>query len=196
MSFAVGGLYLNESIEVARLHSPSASWEATLKKALEHGVTSLPKESSRRRTLRELINRISTFDNDELHYLIDGADRQDQQAMLWLSACRAYRFVREFAVEVVHERYLSFQFDLPLECFDILFSAKAEWDEGLAGISPGTRAKLRQVLFRMMREAGIISGKNQILSAYISPRLRTMLTDKNSLELILFPGLFREGGAT
>ncbi len=187
---------MNESIEVARLHCPSVSWEITLQRALEEGVTSLPKESSRRRTLRELVNRVSTFDNDELLYFVDGADRQDQQAMLWLSACRAYRFVREFAVEVIHERYLSFQLDLPLECFDILFASKAEWDEGLARISPKTRAKLRQVLFRMMREAGVISGKNQILSAYISPKLRAMLTDKNSLELVLFPGLFREGGAT
>jgi hypothetical protein len=195
MSFAVGGLYLNECIQVARLHSPSTSWETTLQKALQEGIASLPKATSRRRMLRELVNRISTFDNDELRYLVDDADRQDQQAMLWLSTCRAYRFVREFAVEVIHERYLSFQLDLPLDCFDVLFAAKAEWDDGLASISPGTRSKLRQVLFRIMREAGVISEKNQIQSTYISARLRAMLRDKNSRELVLLPGLFREGGA-
>ena len=196
MSFAVGGLLLNESVEVARLHAPSEAWEATLRRALEEGVTSLPKAASRRRTLREIVNRVSTLSDEERNYLVDGADRQDQQALLWLATCRAYRFVREFATEVIRERYLSFQFDLPLESFDILLAAKAEWDERLAGISPATRAKLRQVLFRMMREANVISDDNRILSAYISPRLKAMLEDKNFQDLVLFPGLGRDGDAS
>ena len=194
MSFAVGGLHLNESVEVARLHKRSEAWDATLERALEGGITSLPKVASRRRTLREIVNRISTLDEDELDYLIEGADRQDQKALLWLATCRAYRFVREFATEVIHERFLSFQLDLPLESFDVLFAAKAEWDEGLNAISAMTRAKLRQVLFRMMREASVITEDNRILSAYVSPRLKAILATKNSREIILFPGLSRNGG--
>lgn len=194
MSFAVGGLHLNESVEVARLHKRSEAWDATLERALEGGITSLPKVASRRRTLREIVNRISTLDEDELDYLIEGADRQDQKALLWLATCRAYRFVREFATEVIHERFLSFQLDLPLESFDVLFAAKAEWDEGLAAISAMTRAKLRQVLFRMMREASVITVDNRILSAYVSPRLKAILATKNPQQLVLFPGLSRDGG--
>jgi hypothetical protein len=194
MSFAVGGLLLNESVEVARLHARSEAWDATLERALEGGITSLPKVASRRRTLREIVNRISTLDEDELDYLIEGADRQDQKALLWLATCRAYRFVREFATEVIHERFLSFQLDLPLESFDVLFAAKAEWDEGLNAISAMTRAKLRQVLFRMMREASVITEDNRILSAYVSPRLKAILATKNPREIILFPGLSRDGG--
>lgn len=194
MSFAVGGLLLNESVEVARLHKRSEAWDATLERALEGGITSLPKVASRRRTLREIVNRISTLDEDELDYLIEAADRQDQKALLWLATCRAYRFVREFATEVIHERFLSFQLDLPLESFDVLFAAKAEWDEGLAAISAMTRAKLRQVLFRMMREASIITEDNRILFAYVSPRLKATLATKNPREIVLFPGLSRDGG--
>jgi len=196
MSFAVGGLLLNESVEVARMHAPSETWDATLRRALEEGVTSLPKAASRRRTLREIVNRISTLDAEELDFLVEGTDRQDQQALLWLATCRAYRFVREFATEVIHERFLSFQLDLPLESFDILFAAKAEWDEGLAGISPMTRAKLRQVLFRMMREASVISDDNRILSAYVSPRLKAVLAEKSPGDLSVFPGLGRDGGTS
>lgn len=196
MSFVVGGLFLNESIEVARMHAPLETWDATLRRALAEGVTSLPKSASRRRTLREIVNRISTLDAEELDYLVEGADRQDQQALLWLATCRAYRFVREFATEVIHERFLSFQLELPLESFDILFAAKAEWDDGLAGISPMTRAKLRQVLFRMMREASVISDDNRILSAYVSPRLKSILAEKCPRDLSVFPGLSRDGGTS
>lgn len=194
MSFAVGGLFLNESVEVARLHQPPESWDATLHRALDQGVTSLPKASSRRRTLREIVNRVSTLTADEIAFLVDGADRSDQQALLWLATCRAYRFVREFAIEVIRERYLSFKLDLPLECFDILYDAKAEWDEGLAEISPSSRAKLRQVLYRMIREAHIISEDRRIQSAYISTRLKTMLESECPDDLAVFPGLTRDGG--
>lgn len=194
MSFAVGGLFLNESVEVARLHEPSEAWDMTLDRALDEGIVSLPKAASRRRTLREIVNRISTLDDGELAYLVDEADRHDQQALLWLATCRAYRFVREFAMEVIQERFLSLRLDLPLESFDILFDAKAEWDDDLARIAPSTRAKLRQVLFRMMREAGVISDDRRILPAYVSPRLQRMLAQGNPLELGLFPGLARNGG--
>jgi hypothetical protein len=193
MSFALGGLHLNESVEVARLHCPGQAWSGTLQRALDDGVVSLPKAASRRRTLREIVNRLSTLEPVELSFLIEEADRNEQQALLWVATCRAYRFVHEFATEVLRERYLSYQLDLPLESFDILFDAKAEWDEDLAGLSASTRAKLRQVLFRIMREAQIISEENRILSAYVSPRLKQLLEAECPQDLQLFPGLSAQG---
>ena len=57
---------MNESVDVARLHRPSETWEATLRRALEVGVTSLPKAASRRRTLREIVNRVSMLNAAEI----------------------------------------------------------------------------------------------------------------------------------
>lgn len=193
MSFGVGGLNLNESVAVARLHREGEPWEQTMLRAMDEGATSLPKAASNRRTLREIANRLQTLSADERSFLLDEADRTDQQALLWLSTCRAYRFVREFALEVIRERHLSYQVDLPLESFDILLNAKAEWDEDLANLSTSTRKKLRQVLFRMMREAGVVTSENRIQSAILSPRLKTMLEDQNPAELALFPGIVMDG---
>ncbi len=193
MSFSTGGLFLNESLEVARLHEDGEAWEDTILRAMEEGTTSLPKSASNRRSLREISNRLLTLTNEERAYLLEEADRSEQQALLWIATCRAYRFVREFAVEVVRERYLSYQLDLPLESFDILFEAKAEWDEGLAGLSRSTRLKLRQIMFRMMREAGIISEDDRIQTAIISTRLKHMIEDHNPGELAFFPSVPVEG---
>ncbi|MCV2893712.1 DUF1819 family protein [Lentibacter sp. XHP0401] len=193
MSFTTGGLFLNESVAVARLHVDGEAWEQTMLRAMEQSATSLPKAASNRRTLREITNRLRTLTSEERHFLLSEADRTDQQALLWLTTCRAYRFVREFALEVIRERHLSYQFDLPLESFDILFEAKAEWDENLAKLSTSTRKKLRQVLFRMMREAGIITSENRIQTAILSPRLKAMLEDQNPGELALFPGIVMDG---
>lgn len=193
MSFSTGGLFLNESLEVARLHLEGEPWEQTILRALEEGTTRLPKSASNRRTLREISNRLLTLSGEERAYLIEDADRSDQQALLWLATCRAYRFIREFAVEVIRERYLSYRMDLPLETFDILFEAKAEWDEDLAALSRTTQLKLRQIMFRMMREASIITDDNRLQRAILSTRLKTMIEDQNRAELAFFPGIPVDG---
>jgi len=193
MSFGTGGLMLNESVEVARIHTVGEPWEDTIRRAMEQGTTVLPKSASNRRTLREISNRLLTLSDSERDFLIEQADRADRQALLWLATCRAYRFVREFAVEVIRERYMSYQYELPPESFDILLEAKAEWDDGLASLMTSTRLKLRQVLFRIMREAGIISQGGQIQAALLSSQLKTMIEDRAPGDLAVFPGLPVDG---
>lgn len=193
MSFGTGGLLLNESVEVARLHVSDEPWEDTIRRAIEAGTTALPKTASNRRTLREISNRLLTLTDTERDFLIDHADRSDRQALLWLATCRAYRFIREFAVEVIRERYLSYQYDLPLESFDILLDAKAEWNDHLASLTSSTRLKLRQVLFRIMREAGVISQAGQIQAALLSSQLKTMIEEQAPGDLAVFPGVPVDG---
>lgn len=193
MSFSTGGLFLNESLEVARLHVEGEPWQNTILRAMDEGATNLPKSASNRRSLREISNRLLTLTAEERSYFLGEADRSDQQALLWIATCRAYRFVREFAVEVVRERYFSYQLDLPLESFDILLAAKAEWNEGLERLSRPTQLKLRQILFRMMREAGVISEDSRIQTPILSTYLKNMIEEHNPGELAFFPGVPVEG---
>jgi len=193
MSFSTGGLFLNESLGVGRLHRDGETWIDTIARALEAGAISLPKAISQRRTLREIANRISLLKHDEFDLFVTDADRREQQALLWLATCRAYRFVAEFAVDVIRERFLSHQFDLPLESFDIFFDSKAEWDDGLAGLRQSTRLKLRQIMFRMMREAGVISEFGQIQAYWLSARLERLIAERNPADLMIYPGVSIDG---
>jgi hypothetical protein len=188
MSFSTGGLFINESVELAALHREGEVWKTTLDRAIERGLATLPKAASKRRTLREIANRISCLSAIEREFLISQADRQEQQALLWLATCRAYRFIHEFAVEVVRERHLSWRLELGQEAFDVFFGAKAEWDESLAAISKSTQQKLRQVLYRMMREAGLLSEDGHIQTIYLSPRLKSLIVQADPEGLEVFPG--------
>lgn len=188
MSFSTGGLFLNESFEVVRLHQPGEGWDDTIVRAMTDGATSLPKAASNRRTLREIVNRVSCLTDDERAYLLE-ADRSEQQALLWLAACRAYRFMREFAVEVLQERLASYRPNLSLDAFDHFFDGKAEWDSGLARISQSTRKKLRQIMFRIMREAGVIDARDTIRPAYLSAQLYGLVANHDEADLLVFPGL-------
>jgi hypothetical protein len=192
MSFSTGGLFINESVEVGRLHIAGEPWGETIVRALSEGTASLPKTASQRRTLREIANRLSALSDQELECLTETDDRTEQQALLWLATCRAYRFVQEFAVEVLRDRHLSYRLDLPLESFDILWEEKAEWHTELNDISQSTRLKLRQVLFRIMREADILSDSNTIQTAYLTPRVKSLIAGTRSTDLAIFPGIALE----
>ncbi|MDA3889641.1 MAG: DUF1819 family protein [Allgaiera sp.] len=189
MSFSTGGLLLNESVDVARLHSPNERWDETIAHALTEGVASLPKAVSQRRTLREIVNRISALTGAELVLLQETDDRTEQKALLWLATCRAYRFVNEFAVEVLRDRHLSYRIDLPLETFDVFWEEKADWHPELKDISRSTQLKLRQVLFRMMREADVLSDTGTIQTAYLTPQITALIAETRPTDLAVFPGI-------
>ena len=145
--------------------------------------------SSARRSIREIVNRLKHLSSDELALLIEG-ERSEQAALLWLAACRAYRFIAEFAVEVLSDRVpvAAHGPDLRYD-FDAFLSAKEEWSPKLATLSVSTRAKLRAVLFRLMRDAEVLSRDNRILGAMLSPRVLTVIQAGNADELRYFLAL-------
>ena len=190
MSFGTGGLFMNESVAIAHLHAPGEDWDATALIARQRRAFPVRKESSAQRTIREIVNRLKSLTDEELMLLVDG-QRSEQTALLWLAACRAYRFIGEFAVEVLSERFLSLRTHLSYDDFDTFLAVKEEWSPKLASLSSSTRAKLRAVLFRLMREAEILSRDDRILGAMLSPRVLAIL-GRNPDELRFFPGAVRQ----
>jgi hypothetical protein len=117
MSFVTGGIYLNETLAVAAKHEPGASWETTAARALEAGAFPVRKESSAKRTIREMTRRLRCLNGEELEMLASG-DRDDQIALIWLGICRAYRFIGEFTAEVLSNRVAGYRTDVSYEDFD------------------------------------------------------------------------------
>jgi hypothetical protein len=187
MSFSTGGLLVNQSVEIVRRFRQDPDWKAVAEVAFRERLLPSRTESAARRSIRELVARLRTLSEEELDLLLTG-DRHDQVAILWLAVCRAYPFVGDFAVEVLNERFMSFRGDLGYRDFDSFFDAKAEWHPELADLRPTTRAKLRQVLFRMMREADVLSPDGAIRASLLSPRVQALLLDGNPNELRYFPG--------
>jgi Putative inner membrane protein (DUF1819) len=190
MSFSTGGLFLNESLVIAGLRKHSENWDAVKKRALEIRALPFRKSSSSTRSIREIVSRLEHLSASELDLLL-ASDSSEQENILWLAICRAYRFVAEFAVEVVNDRYLAFRTELLHNDFDRFFGEKAEWHLELGSLSASTRNKVRQILFRMMREANILSDTNQIKGAVLTPRLVEMIRSYDLREFQFFPGAER-----
>lgn len=186
MSFTTGSLFHQESVHLAAIYLELCDWKAVRDRVVEHNLLQTRTLNTLKRTCREIISRLKLLSSNEINFLVE-ASHQDQGYLLWLAICRRYEFIADFAVEVVRERYVSLKWDLKHEDFDTFFSRKTEWHEELDIIASTTRSKLRQVLFKMLQEADLLSSNNNIIAATPSPRLLETIKLGSGKEVFYFP---------
>ena len=186
VSFTTGGLYYREAIRIIPLYCVLKDWHQVRSKILDENLLQSRTKMASQRTLRELLPRLQTLTEDQMR-LIAGGSRRDQNQILWLSVCKQYPLVREFAIEVLREKFFCSNQAVGLTDFDTFFFSKAEWHQELGNLTEMTMKKLRQVLFRMMREAELISMDGKIIFASLSPAVaRAIIRDDASLYMV-FP---------
>ncbi len=186
MSFSTGGLFVPQSVSLAELYLDRRDWDQVRTQVIEENLLQTRTVSSAKRISREICTRLSELSEQELVLLVEG-DPPERAQILWLAVCRRYKFIAEFCVEVILERIMTYHYDLSHEDFDTFFNTKMEWHEELEKIKESTRNKLRQVLFKMLREAQILDGDNKIIPAVLSPRFRQLFRQRNNLDLRFFP---------
>lgn len=186
MSFTTGSLYHRESVKLAALYLELGDWNAVRDKVISNNLLQTRTLNTLKRVCREVISRLKTLSIEELDFLVE-ANPQEQGYLLWLATCRRYRFIADFAMEVLRERYITLKTDVNHEDFDSFFNRKSEWHAELDAIQPTTRNKLRQVLFRILREAGLLASNNIINAAILSPELLNAISHNNRRDVLFLP---------
>lgn len=186
LSFTSGGLYSSQAIKAAEIHRELGDWDQVAAKLKTENILQARTASSLKRMLRELIARLKTMTVMQLDILIDGT-RQEQNQILWVAACKHYPFIREFAVDVVREKYLRLDWELTYVDFSTFYNAKAEWDEHLEKVTETSRVKLRQVLYLMLKEVEILSTANLILPPIFTPTVARAIREDDPALFMVFP---------
>ena len=186
MSFTTGGLFHRESVALAMLFVDLNDWNSVRDKVISENLLQSRTLNTSKRLCREIISRLKTLDTLELDLLISGND-QEQKYLLWIAVCRRYRFIAEFAEEVIRERYIGLKHDLQYEEFDFFFNKKSEWHPELEAIELTTRKKLRQVLFKILREAELLTVRNTINASMLSQRLLAAIPRQRRRDFFFFP---------
>lgn len=186
MSFTVGGLLHRESALLAKMFIDIGDWDLVGVKVLKENSLQSRTINTLKRTCREVISRLKTLSKIEIQYF-DDCSNQEQAYILWIAVCRRYRFVAEFAIEVLRERHITLKSDLVYEDFDYFFNKKSEWHLELDEITLKTRSKLRQILFKILREADLLTANNMIHAAMLSPRLLDLIHQDNPRDVLYFP---------
>jgi len=186
MSFTTGSLFHRESVKLAELYLKLEDWNAVRNKVLSENLLQARTLNTLKRVSREIISRLKKLAPSELDLLVH-TNSQEQCYLLWLAICRRYRFIADFSAEVLRERYITLKANLHHEDFDSFFNRKSEWHPELDELSPTTRDKLRQVLFKMLRDADLLAADNTINAAMLSPRFLKAMPDDKCRDELFFP---------
>lgn len=184
MSFTVGGLFYQEAIIAANLYINGNDWAKVREEILKTNLFQSRTSAALERVCREVLSRLKLLSIEQLKIIQDGS-RQEQLQILWVAVCKRYSFIRDFAVEVIREKFLLMDYALSEEDYTI-FDTKAEWHEELEQLKDSTKKKLKQVLFRILREAEITSEANVILPSILTQRVaKALFSDKSGVYMVL-----------
>ena len=186
MSFTTGCLFYRESVKLATLFVDLKDWNIVRNTVLADNLLQARTQNTSKRVCQEIISRLKTLSVQELELLNKGTS-QEQAYLLWLAICRRYTFIGDFAVEIIRERFISLKTDLSNEDFEAFIHKKSEWHSEIDAIQSSTRSKLRQVLFKMLREAELLTVNNTINAALLSPRLVQVIAHHQHRDLLFFP---------
>jgi len=122
---------------------------------------------------------------EELEYFIS-ANAEESKLLSWVAICRRYTFIRDFMAEVVREHYLIGTPEITYTDYASFVSVKSQFHPELANLSEKTSAKIRQMLFNMMAEVGIVEQKTHIVPTLLPPSLLNLLPREDTLSFPMF----------
>lgn len=186
LSFTAAGLMINESVRIAEEYLKLGDWDSVNQAYKEKNLLQSRTTSRSQRVFQEIKKRLRILSKHQIQALVDGSF-EEQKQILWFIVCKRYQFVHEFAIEVIHEKFLSMKSGVDDVDFDGFFIRKADWHPELNEITPSTKTKLKTVLFRMMREAGILTQTNEIIPSLPSGRVVDLIKNDAMIGLDIFP---------
>ena len=186
MSYTACRLVCAETKKVAELYLEERDWKKVAKIAFDTNLLQYRTQNALKRTLSEIISRLKKLPEEALLILVNGTPYEQNQ-ILWLAVCLRYSFIYDFAIEVVKEKYNSMQSKITQLDYDAFFNSKLNWHDELDKLTDSTRYKLKQILFKMLKEAEIVDSDNCILTTFVSPRVIEIINNYDSKYLGIFP---------
>lgn len=186
LSFTTGGLLATEAAMVAPVYLGCRDWAATRARVRDGNLLQRRVASSTRRVLGALVPRLQLLSEFELQIVADGTSTE-RGHLMWAAACRRYDLIGEFAEEVLRERFLTLAGTVSYEDYDSFYRAKAMWHDELDDVTDLSFRKLRQVLFKMMADAGLLNAQGGIEPALLSARVAECLNRRSPSDIRFFP---------
>lgn len=154
LSFTAGSLRPDLSRVVAGAYIQAGSWELAKKLINEGNLLQYEVKGSAKRMELEIRNRLTTLTKDQLAFLAE-ASMDDATAIAWLAACKRILFVHDFAVDVLREKLAHQDNVLRHSDYEHYLALKRGEHPELNKLTDLSKSKTRQVMFKMLAEAGI-----------------------------------------
>lgn len=162
LSYTAAPLLPRVMQQLAQLYAESGDWKTVEQRAIEENIFQKPTIASKKRVFSELLKRFKCLSADQIKYMAI-ASMDDVRVISLLSALKAYRLIREFIAEVLYEKFYLFDYTIQNSDYVSFISSKEAQSSKLAAISESTHKKLRQVMFNMLHEGGLLHDTKSLM---------------------------------
>lgn len=140
---------------VAENYLSLGDWELAKERILASNALQCRSANSAIRLERELRQRLGRLTQDQI-IIAAQATAGDRAAIAWLAVCKSSRFAFEFASDVLREKFACHDVILRPSDYEAYVENKSLTHPELGRLTPISKSKVRQVLLRMLVEAGML----------------------------------------
>jgi hypothetical protein len=176
-----------ETEQIANLYLEHQDWGIVQQLVIDDNILQKGTVSTRKREFSEIKKRLKDLNNDELKFITECTTDELKLFCLYLCS-RTYRILYEFIVEVVREKYLMFDYSILDSDYARFIESKTASSLKLQNITEITQYKIKNVIFRMLVQSGIIdsSKTKNIQKPYIPKELETIVANFSVKYLAVF----------
>jgi hypothetical protein len=175
LSFTAASLRPELARVVAEAYLAVGDWELAKERILASNALQCRTAAGAERQERELRRRLMWLTADQIA-LLTKATAEDRGALAWLAAVKHIQFAFEFAAEVLREKLAARDPVLRHSDYEAYLDIKSVTHPEIARLSGASKYKIRQVLLRMLREAGLLA-KGAALGTILRPVLSPAVVD-------------------
>ncbi len=168
---------ITETLVVAEEYHRLSNWDLVKESLITNNLLNKIKQSTFNREYSEIKKRINNLSSQQIELIVSG-DLDEAKSMILLSIIKSYDFFNDFMVEVLGHKFQLFDRFLDDSDYSRFINYKNINHPELLTITPETASKVKQVIFKILEQLGIItSAKNGTI---IKPMLST-----KSIEVII-----------
>ncbi len=186
VAFTAASSLVNEMHIITSLYRKYNDWDVVRKEIFKNRLLQTRTEATGQRYFRELKFRIAGLSEAQMDLIVNGSI-DEQKQITWWSICKKYTFVKEFAIEVIRNKFVLLDYNITHIDYTHFFDEKSALDESLNELTDSTRKKLEQVVFRMLREASILDKKHRIIPVSLGKRVIEVLNSDKPESILVFP---------
>ncbi len=181
LSFTAASLRPELARIIAEIYLQEGNWATTKARVLASNALQSRATTSAVRMETELRRRLMHLTPPQLTLLAAGPI-ETSAAMAWLAALKHINFVFQFAADVLRSKLDTQDTTLRHSDYETFFDAQQKLHPELERLTPLSKMKVRQVLYRMLNEAQLLApGKplGRIQRPVLSPAASAAITSDN-----------------
>jgi len=156
LGFSAASLRADMARIVAEAYLDTRDWSLAKERILTQNALQTRVQSSSTRMEREIRQRVQLLTVPQIEILAK-APSGSRTAIAWLSMLKSSAFVFEFAAEVLRAKLQTMDTTLRPSDYEAFHTAKSAGHPELAGLTPASQRKVKQVLLTMLRDVGILA---------------------------------------